>query len=456
MKANGSSMTQNTRSAGFRQVIGSLIRFSLPLILSGILQQLYSWADAFIVGNVEGEVALGAIGGTGTVINFYLLTITGFTVGLSVLFGQAFGSGDHDAISKGLTSFAILLGGAYTVFAVAGSLNARGILSLLHTTPETIALAGSYLRIVLLGIPFLAVYNVYFAALRGIGDSRVPFYAVLISSCANVALDIFFVAVLRLGVNGAAAATVLSQAAMTVYVVIYASKKHPLLHLRRGAFDRKVMRRGFHFGIPTMLQSSITACGNLLLQNFMNSFGTATVIAITTSYRVDSLMLLPVINMGSAISALSAQSYGARDPRRLNRIRSAGLLVILAESVLLTALVIPFGSRLIAAFGAGAEAVRIGHEFFLRLASFYIVFGLLIGMRGYLEGIGDVMYSSAIGIICLATRIGMSYLLRPLFGNHVIAYAEAISWGVGLLLYAIRLRQKRALPEMQNGEGKAC
>lgn len=427
----------------FGSIVRSLIRFSLPLILSGILQQLYSWADAFIVGNVEGELALGAIGSTGTVINFYLLIITGFTVGLSVLFGQAFGGGREDAITQTLSCFAAIFAAAFSVFAFVGSRNAQPILSLLHTTPETVGMARDYLRIVLIGIPFLAVYNVYFAALRGIGDSRAPFYAVLISSCANILLDIVFVAILHRGVGGAAAATVLSQAAMTVFVVIYASRRHPLLRVRIIRIKPPILREGLHFGIPTMLQSGIGAFGNLLLQNFMNGFGTATVIAITTAYRVDSLMLLPVVNMGSAISALSAQSYGARNRERLEKTRSAGLLVILAASVILTGLVIPFGSRLIALFGAGAEAVAIGRGFFIRLASFYVVFGLTSGMRGYLEGIGDVVYSSAAGIACLITRIAASYALKGFFGNHVIAYAEAISWGVGLALYAVRMRRKK-------------
>ena len=164
----------------------TLLKFSLPLIFSGILQQLYNWADAFIVGNVEGELALAAIGATGTVVNFYLMAITGFTLGLSILFAHKSGSGENKAIPEILSSFSLLFGVGFFAFAVLGIWLAYPILRLLHTTGDTIRLAGDYLRIIFAGIPFLAVYNVYSAALRGIGDSRAPFLAILFSSAVNV------------------------------------------------------------------------------------------------------------------------------------------------------------------------------------------------------------------------------------------------------------------------------
>lgn len=185
----------------------TLIRFSLPLIFSGILQQLYNWADAFIVGNVEGELALAAIGATGTVVNFYLMAITGFTIGLAILFAQKFGSGENAAIPKILAAFSILLGLSFVLLAAVGIGLTSPLLRLMHTPQDTIKPAESYLKIIFTGVPFLAVYNVYSAALRGIGDSRAPFLAILFSSILNVALDLLFVAWLHWGVEGAAAAT---------------------------------------------------------------------------------------------------------------------------------------------------------------------------------------------------------------------------------------------------------
>ena len=187
-----------------------------------------------------------------------------------------------------------------------------------------------------------------------------------------------------------------------------------------------------------MIQSSISSLGSLILQNFMNGFGTQTVAAITTAYRIDTIVLLPIINLGSGISTLTAQSYGAGRTDRTRRILLAGSGVMLLVSLALTLLVIPTGGHLIALFGAGAEAVRIGSDFFLRIASFYVVYGLAMSVRGCLEGIGDVTYSSIAGIASLVFRIFLSYALADLFGNMVIAYAEAFSWLLLLGLYILR------------------
>ena len=425
----------------FKSTARELADFSLPLIASGVLQQLYNWADAFIVGNVVGEAALAAVGATATAVGFYIYLIAGFSVGLSILFAQTYGSGDMRAMPRILSTFS-----AVFLAAALGMATAPALLRLLHTTPDTIAMAEDYLVIVLAGVPFLALYNVYSAALRGLGDSRAPFYAVLVSSAVNVALDLLFVAVFRWSVAGAAAATVASQAAMALFLIFYAARRYPVLrfNFKDRLIDRAALAEGCRLGFPPTVQFSVTSLGNLALQNFMNGFGTQTVAAVTTAYRIDTIILLPIINLGSAISTLVAQSRGAGDRARMGRIFSAGMAAV---SVALTLLVIPTGSRLIALFGAGGEAVAIGHDFFLRIASFYWAFGLATAFRGYIEGLGDVLWSSCAGIAALAFRIAASYALVPFFGNMVIAYAEALSWILLLALYAARAAHNKKLIE---------
>ncbi len=426
----------------FRTIVATLTKFSLPLIFSGILQQLYSWADAFIVGNVEGETALAAIGSTSTAVNFYLTAITGFTLGLSVLFAQKFGSRQTGAIPQILSTFTALFAGLFTVLAGVGILLASPLLRLLNTTPDTMELARQYLQVVFLGVPFLAVYNVYSAALRGVGDSRAPFWSVLISSLVNIVLDILFVAAFSWGVAGAAVATVLSQVVMTVFIIGYSNKRHELVRFSPRSVSANALRQGARFGLPPMIQSSVSSFGSLILQNFMNSFGTQTVAAITTAYRVDSIVMLPIINLGSGISTIVAQNYGAGDNRRAKHTFYVGAGLMTAVSLILTALVIPFGGVVIGLFGVGQTAIAIGQEFFRGIASFYLVFGLATAVRGYLEGLGDMFYSGLAGILSLVVRIVFSYLFRGPFGNMAIAYAEAVCWGVLLVLYLGRLAYK--------------
>lgn len=302
-------------------IMKELIRFSLPLILSGVLQQLYNWADAFIVGNVDGELSLSAIGVTSIPISFFITTITGFTLGLSVLIAKNFGAKKQDSIPPVLAVFAVILGGVFLLAAAVGSALSYPFMELLHTPADTIDLASGYIRIIFWGLPFLAVYNVYTATLRGLGDSRIPFLSILVSSLINVLLDILFVAELRWGVLGAAAATVLSQAIMTVFIVLYGTWKYPWLksNCRKESFCGAVVRDGLRYGLPPMVQSSISALGSLVLQDFMNRFGTDTVTAITTAYRIDTLILLPIVNLGSGISTVTAHSHGAGDTIRTRK-----------------------------------------------------------------------------------------------------------------------------------------
>lgn len=435
-------MTHRRDRTEFKKILKELAAFSIPLILSGILQQLYSWADAFIVGNAEGETALGAIGGTGSAVNFYLLAISGFTIGIAVAAGQKYGGRDLDFVNRLLTSFSVILGASFLVLSVVGFVFMSPFLKLLNTPPEIFGQAELYLKIILGGVPFLAVYNVFSAVLRGVGDTKAPFYSICVSSGINIVLDILLVAVLPFGVAGAAAATVFSQIVMTVYLIIYTFKKHPELKFMnvREAMTKPVLSTGFRFGIPPMIQSSIKGGGNLILQNFMNGFGTATVVAITTAYRIDSLAILPVSNLSAAVSALTAQSYGAKEEHRLGQIKKAGVLSSFVTAAVLTALVLCFGRFLIAMFGAGPEATEIGRRFFLRLGSFYVIYGMNNAIRGYLEGIGYVMYSSVVGILMLASRIILSYAFAGIFGNMIIAFAEAFSWLLGLILFAVKAR----------------
>ncbi len=426
-------------------ITADLISFSLPLILSGILQQLYNWADAFVVGNVEGELALAAVGSTTSIINFFLSLVTGFTLGLNILFAHRAGSGETEGIHRILRSFTVVLGGVFLITASAAAYLAPQILTVMDTATDAFDMAVDYLTIVLFGLPFLAVYNVYSAAIRGLGDSRAPFLSVLISSGVNVVLDVFLVAVAHWSVAGAAIATVISQAAMTVFIVVYGARKYQILRFdfKGGILSRSALKDGTRLGVPPMIQSGVTAFGNMVLQNFMNGFGSQTVAAITTAYRVDSIVLLPIINLGSGISTLVARSHGSGDMERAGKILKAGAILMALVSVLMTALVIPFGGSIISLFGAGAEAVEIGREFFKHFASFYIVYGMAMAIRGYLEGLGDVLFSSVAGVSSLALRILLSYTTVSVFGTTVIAYSEGFSWILLLGLYVFRFLRKR-------------
>ena len=419
-----------------------MIMFSLPLIFSGILQQLYSWADAFIVGRVEGELPLAAVGATSSITYFFINMILGFTLGLSIMGAQHFGRRDTDAVRRILSCFLPLLAAAAAVLSALAFVFAVPVLQLMNTPADIFDMAHGYLRIAFLGVPFLAVYNLYAALLRAVGNTKAALYAVLLSSVLNVALDVLFIAGFGWGVAGAAAATVISQIVMTVFIVLYAVRNYECLRLagRRQWFDRSVLAQGMRFSIPPTVQNSVTSLGNLVLQNFMNSFGSTTVLAITTAYRVDSMMLLPIFNLGAAISSMAARAKGANDRRKIESCFFTGLGLMMAVCVVLSVVMFLFGAQFVAIFGVTGQALAIGQQFFRDLSIFYTLFGSGIVLRSVLEGVGDITCASVIGIAMLAQRILFSYLLRPFLAQRTIAIAEGIAWCLMLLTLIWRVQ----------------
>lgn len=442
MCGQGENMARDMTRGG---MVKTLTTFSVPLILSGLLQQLYSWADAFIVGNLQGETALAAVGATGSITSLFIMAITGFTSGISILAARLYGAGERQAHSRLLSSFLILLGAASLAVGMLAAVFSQGMLKLLDTPDEILDMARGYLQIVLLGVPILTVYNVYAAVLRGAGDSKAPFLSVLVSSVANIALDVLFVGGFDWGVSGAAIATVISQILMTGFIVLYAVRKYPHMRVRRAELllDRELVKRGCALAVPITVQSVISASGNLVLQNFMNSFGTPTVAAITTAYRIDSMILLPVINLGTGIATVTSQNVGAGNQARARKCLLVGCAMMAVVAAALTGIVLALGGELIELFGVTAESAQIGRNFFDAIARFYVVFGLSMALRSFLEGQGDVIFSGVGGIAMLAMRIVLSYALAPIWGNVVIAYAEAFAWCFQLGLYVLRLAVKR-------------
>jgi len=422
-----------------------LVLFSIPLILSGLMQQLFSWTDAFILGNVVGEGALAAVGASSAVTNLFVLAVTGFTSGLGILAARYFGAGKWAELRRLLGSYSLILGAAMLILMCAGQWAAEGMLRAMDTPEDIFSQAAAYLRIVLMGAPFVIIYNVYSAVLRGVGNSRAPFVCVAISGALNVVLDWVLVAWCGLNIAGAAWATAISQAAGAVMAVGYTIYKYRELRFMpsREVFDIPVMKSGLKLGLPVTARSVVSALGSVLLQNFMNGFGSVTVAAISTSYRVDSMLLLPVMNLSVGISTMVSQSVGADDMPRARKFFIRGLQLMLGVACVLTVVICVFGGDLVAMFGVGEEAVDIGRRFFIRLSLFYPMFAIMRAITGYLEGLGDVTFTGAITVISLAVRLGASYALKGVFGNMVLAWAEVISWVFMLAAFALRYMYKR-------------
>lgn len=421
-------------------ILKNLIKFSIPLILSGIMHQLYNWADSFIVGNVEGQNALASIGTTTYINAIFMVIIIGFTMGLSILAGQQYGRGEDTKLVQDLSTFTIVLGGISIIVTILGYLSSNSILNILHTPEEIFKNASDYLKIIMIGIPFIAVYNIYSAVLRGMGDSKAPMYSILISTIINIFLDIVFVYYFRFGVKGAAFATVFSQIIMALFIIFYTVKTYEYLKFRieKNSVDIVILKEGIKLGLPVAIQSSVNSIGYLALQNFMNGFGVNTVAAITTCYKADSLVMMPIHNLSSSISTFVAQNIGAKNTKRAKECVNTGLKIMATMSLLLAVIMLFVGVKLIYLFGLRDESLEIGRNYFISECRFYVILGIGMTFKGYLEGRGDVKFTSVVGVLTLMIQIVFSYILVGFYSNMVIAYAEGYAWTFETVLFIIR------------------
>ena len=418
--------------AGFAGIARSLFQFSLPLILSGVLQQLYSWADAFIVGRVEGELALAAVGATGTVVNLFLTIITGFTLGLSILCAQKYGSGERSAIPQILATFSLLFAVLFLFLAAAGALLSPWALRLLHTPSDALPLAEAYLRIVFAGIPFLAVYNVFSAALRGLGDSRTPFWFLLFSTVLNIALDLFCILTLGWGVLGAAVATVVSQGVSAALCFAYMHRHFEILRSTRDErrFRSRHARTLLAIGLPMGLQFSITAIGSIMLQSANNALGSACVAAFTAGVRIKMFVISPFESLGMAMATYTGHNYGAVKPERIwQGIKvAAGLMLGYA---LFAFVVLMAGSDLLARLfiDPSQSEILADTRLFLHVASYFLpVLGLLCILRYTIQGAGYTNLAMLSGVSEMIARTAVSLWAVPALGYIAVCFGDPTAW----------------------------
>ena len=337
-----------------------LFQFAAPLVASSLLQQLYNIADSMIAGNFIGENAVAAIGVSTSIVMFFTNVIIGFTTGVSIYIAQLTGRRDNEKIGEAIRTSFFYLVPAALLMAVLSLGIIEQVLTMMHTDGSIFAMTKTYISIIFAGIPFVMVYNICSAILRGMGNSKTSMQAIVIATFTNIFVDILFVAVFQWGIMGAALATVLSQLFSCIYVLAYlllrVVKKFPCRH----SFTKEALKEQTRLGIPCVLQSGIMSFGSIILQGIMNTLGVQAVTAITSAYRLDSLAMLPAVSMASAVSTFTAQNMGARQYDRVSEGYSISVKMMLLLSVTIAAAVILGGKSFILLFGVSEEVAGLG------------------------------------------------------------------------------------------------
>ena len=417
-----------------------ILLFALPIMAGQFLQQLYNTVDGIVVGNFVSEAALGAVGACTTLALLFLAFSTGFGNGCGVMISQLFGAGRMDQVKQAVATGIILMGAMGALAMVIGRCGAEWlVVHLLNIQdPHLIDLSVSYFSIYALGLVFTFLYNCIASILRAVGDSKATLYFLCVSATMNLGLDILFVAVFRMGVAGAAVATVISQIACVAVCLVYMFVKYPMFRFGKGEFrfDPALGKLCLELGVPMSLQMAIVSCGNVLMQRLVNHFGETTMAAFTCGLRIENYCMVPAMGFNSAMSMFTGQNIGAGRPDRIERgWKAAVAMAVLVTFVIATAL-FAGAYPMSALFGVDGEA-QLQAVDYIRFVSFMmLIFAVYLTTNGVVQGCGDALYASMCSLSTLGVRVALSYTLVFFFDfdYHVLWRCIPIGWLFAMIL----------------------
>ena len=417
---------------------GKLIfQFAAPMLIGNVFQQLFNVVDSFVVGNFIGKEALAAVGAAFPIIFVMVSMIIGIVTGTMVIISQHFGAGNLLKVKHAIDTMYIYSMIAGAVVSVAGFIFSEPLLRLLSLPEELIPQATQYLRIFMAGIVIFFGYNGTSAVLRGLGDSKTPLYFLIIATVLNIILDLVFVALLGMGVKGAAYATLVANGVAFGLAIIWVNKTHKVLKIAiRGLhFDREIFRQSLRIGLPTGIQHTLVALGALALMWIVNSFGTDVIAGYSVASRIDALAIIPAMTFSQALSTFVGQNIGANRSDRIragliSTVRMAGLVTVIT-----TLLIVLSGNYLMRLFTSDTEVIRLGDQYLTIVSLFYLLFTLMFIYNGIMRGAGDTLLPMFFTLLSLwLIRIPIAYFLSAEIGPSGIWWSIPASWLIGLAL----------------------
>lgn len=421
-------------------IVPNLIKFSLPMILSMLIQQLYNVADTVIVGQFVGSDAIAAVGASFSIMMLFNSLFMGIATGAGIIVAQYFGARRDDMVRKAVsTSFTIayIIGIVLSVF---GFFLSGPMLELLGTPENIIKDSTTYLAIVYAGMLGNIAYNMGGGILRGMGDSKWPLIFVAISAATNVVLDLVFVVFFEMGVAGVAIATTISHflSGILVHVRINSGKYPCHFSPKTVMLDKQLTKQIFKLGIPSALQSAAMSFGSVIIQSFANKFGSNFIAANSIVMKIDGFAVMPMMAYGMAVSTFVGQNIGARKVDRASKgIRSSMILVICFALVMGVFLWI-FGGSVMHIFTDEQAVLDIGFKGIRILAFFYSIMGLNHCMTGAMRGAGSAAVPMIAQIAGTATRIPVAYFLAVVPMDHYgLFWSMAISMCVPQIISQI-------------------
>lgn len=457
-------LTDTKKSVQMDMLNGSiwdkLIRYALPVAATGILEQLFNASDIAVVGNFTGNaktIAVAAVGANSPIVGLILNLFIGIALGANVIIANAVGKGDDRTIRKAVhTSIITAIVGGLAV-AVIGEFFIGDLLKMLNVPTDVFPYALMYIRIYLLGMPVILLYNFEAAIFRSIGETKMPLKALFFSGILNVLLNLFFVIVLKMTVNGVAIATVISNAVSSVILFIRLMKTQSIIRVSMEdmQFDKSVFARIIRIGLPAGIQSAVFAVANIVIQSAINSLGTVVIAASSAAFNIEIFAYDILNSFSQACTTFTGQNYGAGKLKRCRKVLKLCIIEDVIATALAIILVLISGRFLLSIFNNDPQVINIGYTRLMMVFSAYAFSMLYENMSGYLRGFGISLVPAILTIIGVCgVRLFWIYTVFPAHRNFTaIMTVYPVSLSTTAVLIFIALMIFRPSHKLKNTKG---
>lgn len=422
-------------------ILDKLVSFSIPLMLSGILQLLFNAVDIIVVGQFTGNEALAAVGSTTALINVFVNLFIGISLGASVLAARFYATGQEKEMSETVHTSITLALISGIAMGIIGVIAAKGALELMDTPDNVLNLSTLYMRIYFMGMPFFMLYNYGAAILRAVGDTKRPLLFLIISGATNVVLNLLLVIQFHLGVAGVAIATVISQCISCILVLrcLYLSDGSYQLRFNKLGMNARYVRQIFQIGIPAGIQSTIINFSNVLLQSSVNSFGSVAMAGYTAANNILGFLYVSVNSITQACMSFTSQNYGVRKFKRMDKVllECLGLTVIVA--LVLGGGSYLFGTELMHIYTKSTNVIECGIDIMLYTTVTYFLCGIMDLLPGALRGMGHSTVPMILSVIgTVGTRIVWIYVIFPCHRSlDFLFISYPVSWLLTIVMQVI-------------------
>ena len=443
-------------------VLKSIIPFALPIMLSSLLQYNYSLIDNIIVGRYVSTDALAAVGNVGPISSFVVGASLGLTSGFTIPIAQAFGANDRKKLNLYTASSVkvSLIAGICTI--IFGEILSYPLLRAIGTPDEIIKMSASYINVLYLGVPFQMLSSNFTAISRAVGESRKPLYFHIVSVIVNFFLDLLFVKHFAWGVEGAAGATLISQALAMVLTGAYVFKFNQNISVTKSDFkpNIKVAWEQIKLGIPVSLQFTITSIGSMCLQGAVNGFGANVIAGFTAAGKVENLTNIPMSGLGVATQTFVGQNFGAKNYDRIVKSIHKIFVLDLVVSVIMSITLYTIGEPLVSLFSTevNSEMMFAAKRYILATAQCYSLVAILFVLRNSLQGLGYTYANMIAGAGELVGRIAIAFIFTKIIGFSAVCYAAPAAWLLAdiplAIIYLNKEKKFKRLAKQQSAVGK--